>query len=318
MNSMGGRIVVTGGAGFVGSHLVERLHASGSEVTVVDDLSNGRRDRIPDPINLERIDLTDEVAVDRLIDRDVDLVFHLAARTEVHDDDPRGQFETNTKMTHNVLEACRTADVRRVVYASSSAVYGETTGRPSEERTPLEPISVYGASKAADEALLSAFAGSCDLTVWNCRFTNIVGPRSKGSVVPDFVEKLRANPRRLTILGNGRQEKSYVHVRDAVAAMCHVIESDVASDPGVHTFNVGTHTTTTVDRIAEIVADVLGVAPSFEYTGGDRGWAGDVPRIHPSIAKLADLDWTPELESDEAVRLAAEQLAGRRRTPVKG
>ena len=305
------RVLVTGGAGFVGSHLVEELLARENEVVVADDLSNGYHDRVDERADLVDIDLTSTTAVHSVVDDGLDAIFHLAARKDPNDDNPRGQFRANTTMTHELLEAARSTDIRQFAYTSSSTVYGEAPRPTPEDYAPLEPISVYGASKLADEGLLSTYAHSYDFTVWNFRFANVVGPRLRGAVIPDFIEKLRAAPETLTILGDGRQEKSYLYVDDCVDAMCRVVEqaAETAPDRPMYTYNIGTRTTTSVDRIAEIVADVLGVDPEFEYTGGDRGWTGDVPRMRLSIEKLAGLGWTPEHESPAAVRRAAQELA---------
>ncbi|ELZ22180.1 NAD-dependent epimerase/dehydratase family protein [Natrinema limicola] len=298
------RVLVTGGAGFIGSHLTERLLANGADVTIVDDLSNGNRDRIPDDADFLEADLTEPDALEGQLE-DIDLVFHLAASKHVDTDRPHGQFDDNTRMTRNILEAMADADVTEIAYTSSSTVYGEAPRPTPEDYAPLEPISAYGAGKLADEGLLSARAHSHDLTVWNFRFANVVGPRLRGAVIPDFIEKLSDDPETLTILGNGRQEKSYLHIEDCLDAMCHVVEH---ADGAMNTYNLGTRTTTSVDRIAAIVADELGLEPEFEYTGGERGWTGDVPKMRLSIEKLAALGWEPRLSSDEAVRQSTREL----------
>ncbi|SER11621.1 NAD-dependent epimerase/dehydratase family protein [Natrinema salaciae] len=304
MTLSNGRVLVTGGAGFIGSHLTERLLEDGADVTVVDDLSNGDGDRVPDAADFVEVDLTDP---DTLVGRldDIDLVFHLAASKHVDTNRPHGQFDDNTQMTRNVLEAMADADATEIAYTSSSTVYGEAPRPTPEDYAPLEPISAYGASKLADEGLLSARAHSHDLTVWNFRFANVVGPRLRGAVVPDFVEKLRDDPEHLTILGDGRQEKSYLHVEDCLDAMLHVVEH---ADDAMNTYNLGTRTTTSVDRIAAIVAEELGVDPEREYTGGERGWTGDVPKMRLSIEKLSALGWEPRLSSDEAVRRSTREI----------
>jgi len=298
------RVLVTGGAGFIGSHLTERLLADGAAVTVVDDLSNGDRDRIPDDADFFEADLTDPDALEGQL-KDIDLVFHLAASKHVDTDRPHGQFDDNTRMTRNILEAMADADVTEIAYTSSSTVYGEAPRPTPEDYAPLEPISAYGASKLADEGLLSARAHSHDLTVWNFRFANVVGPRLRGAVIPDFIEKLSDDPETLTILGNGRQEKSYLHIEDCLDAMCHVVDN---ADDAMNTYNLGTRTTTSVDRIATIVAEELDVDPEREYTGGERGWTGDVPKMRLSIEKLSALGWEPQLSSDEAVRRSTREL----------
>ncbi|MDS0475378.1 NAD-dependent epimerase/dehydratase family protein [Natrinema sp. 1APR25-10V2] len=298
------RVLVTGGAGFIGSHLTERLLADGADVLAVDDLSNGDRDRVPDDADFLEADLTDSDALEGHLD-DIDLVFHLAASKHVDTDRPHGQFDDNTRMTRTILEAMADADVTEIAYTSTSTVYGEAPRPTPEDYAPLEPISAYGASKLADEGLLSARAHSHDLTVWNFRFANVVGPRLRGAVIPDFIEKLRDDPETLTILGDGRQEKSYLHVEDCLDAMFHVVEH---ADDSMNTYNLGTRTTTSVDRIATIVAEELGVDPEREYTGGERGWTGDVPKMRLSIEKLSALGWEPRLSSDEAVRRATREI----------
>ncbi|MXR53004.1 NAD-dependent epimerase/dehydratase family protein [Halovenus sp. WSH3] len=300
------KALVTGGAGFIGSHLVERLTRMGHDVTAVDDLSNGRAEWVPDDCAFVEGDLTDSATVDSVVDGSYDSVFHLASRKAVDDDDPRGQFRENTAMTGALVDAAVEAGIPEFLFTSTSTVYGEAPRPTPEDYAPLEPISAYGASKLACEGILSAAAHTSDLTVYNYRFANIVGPRLRGAVIPDFIEKLRADPSELTILGDGRQEKSYMHLQECLDAMVHVHAN--ASGP-VATYNLGTRTTTSVTRIAELVSEELGVTPTYRYTGGERGWTGDVPRMRLSIEKLAGLGWTPELSSEDAVRRATAELA---------
>jgi len=298
-------VLVTGGAGFVGSHLVGRLCRDGHRVTVVDNLSNGHREWVPADAEFSRNDLADEAVVDEVVTSEYDVLFHLASRKAVNDDDPRGQFHGNTRMTYSLVEAALDADIGEFVFTSTSTVYGEAPRPTPEDYAPLEPISAYGASKLSCEGILSTAAHSHGLTVYNVRFANIVGPRLRGAVVPDFIEKLRENPETLTILGDGRQEKSYMHIDDCIDAMCHVY--DHATGP-MATYNLGTRTTTSVTRIADIVADEMGLDPSYEYTGGDRGWTGDVPKMRLSVEKLAAIGWEPTQSSEDAVRTATREL----------
>ncbi|MFB6170578.1 MAG: NAD-dependent epimerase/dehydratase family protein [Haloarculaceae archaeon] len=305
MELSGATLVVTGGAGFVGSHLADLLVAD-NDVTVVDDCSNGRREWVPDGADFLAGDLTDPEVVAAAITEETDAVFHFAASKAVNSPTPRDQFETNNAMTYNVLQRMDEVGVSNVAFTSSSTVYGEAPRPTPEDYAPLEPISPYAASKLAEEALLSTYAHSHGVTVWNFRFANIVGPRLlPGAVIPDFVQKLRADPETLEILGDGRQEKSYMHIEECLDAMVHVVEH---ADAAMNTYNLGTRTTTSVTTIADVVADVMGVDPDYEFTGGDRGWTGDVPRMRLSVEKLSGLGWEPAQSSDDAVRQAAEEL----------
>lgn len=304
MDLSGKRLLLTGGAGFVGSALAERLLAD-NEVVVVDRFSNSSPDWVPDDAQVVEGDLTDPEVVREALTADIDCVFHLAGDKAPERDD-LAQFRLNNNITENVIERMDEVGVEHITFTSSSTVYGEAPRPTPEDYAPLEPISIYGASKLAEESLLSVYAHSHDFTVWTFRFANIVGPRlQSGAVIPDFIEKLEDDPESLEILGDGRQAKSYMHVEECVEAMCHVVEH---ADAPVNTYNLGTKTTTSVTVIADIVADEMGVRPEYEYTGGDRGWTGDVPRMRLSIEKLDALGWTPELSSDDAVRRAAREL----------
>ncbi|ELZ46259.1 NAD-dependent epimerase/dehydratase [Halorubrum distributum JCM 9100] len=305
MNLADSRVLVTGGAGLVGSHLAAALLDRGATVRVADDLSKGTRDRVPDGAEFVEADVTDSDDVARAVTEDLDAVFHFAAYTDTNYDDDRVLFEENTEMTYTVLERMREVGVDRFAFTSSSTVYGEAPRPTAEDYAPLEPISIYGSSKLADEALISTFAHSYGVQSWVFRFANIVGPRQRGNVIPDFIEKLDEDPTELEILGDGRQEKSYMHVSECVDAIQHVVEH---ADDAYNVYNLGTRTTTSVTDIADIVSEELGVEPEYAYTGGDRGWTGDVPKMRLSIEKLADLGWEPSIESDAAVRRSAREL----------
>lgn len=299
------KILITGGAGLVGSHLADQLNAAGAVVRVVDDLSKGDRARVPSEVAFTHADLTDPDAVADVVTADYDMVCHLAAYTDTNYDDDRTLFEENTEMTYNLLETMRAKDVDKFVFTSSSTVYGEAPRPTPEDYAPLEPISIYGSSKLADEALISTYAHSYGIQSWVFRFANIVGPHQRGNVIPDFIEKLAADPTNLEILGDGRQEKSYLYVTECVDAIQYVVEH---ADEPFNLYNLGTKTTTSVTDIADIVAEEMGVTPEYSYTGGDRGWTGDVPKMRLSIEKLAALGWEPTMSSDEAVRKAAGEL----------
>ena len=298
--------LVTGGGGLIGSHLAGHLQDEyGADVRVADDFSKGDPDRVPDGVDTVRVDLTDAGEAADAVTDDLDVVFHLAAYTDTNFDDDRRLFEENAAMTYNVLEAMDDAGVTNLAFTSSSTVYGEAPRPTPEDYAPLEPISIYGSSKLADEALISTYAKSYGFTAWVYRFANIVGPHQRGNVIPDFVQKLQADPEELEILGDGRQEKSYLHVTDCVDAMCHVVEH---GERDLNTYNLGSRTTTSVTRIADIVADEMGLDPEYSYTGGDRGWTGDVPKMRLSVEKLSALGWEPPASSDDAVRAATRDI----------
>ena len=305
MNLSDTRVLVTGGAGLIGSHLAAQLIDAGSSVRVVDDLSKGERERIPPEAEFVPADLTERSDVAEILTEDFDVVFHLAAYTDTNYDDDRKLFEENTEMTYNLLERMKEVGVSNIAFTSSSTVYGEAPRPTPEDYAPLEPISIYGSSKLADEALLTTYAHSYDFTVWVFRFANIVGPHQRGTVIPDFIEKLIDDPAELEILGNGRQEKSYLHVSECVDAMQHIVEH---ADQDLNTYNLGTRTTTSVTEIANIVSDELDLDPEYAYTGGDRGWTGDVPKMRLSIEKLSSLGWEPSLSSHESVRRGTREL----------
>jgi len=305
MELSGKEICITGGGGFVGSHLADRL-AADNDVVVVDRFGNGRREWVPDDAEIVAGDLRDPDVVAEAIDTETDAVFHFAADKAINTDDPDEQFRLNTEMTANVAERMDEVGCRNVGFTSSSTVYGEAPRPTPEDYAPLEPISTYGAAKLAEESLLSVYAHSHEFTVWTFRFANIVGPRLQlGAVVPDFIQKLRADPSELEILGDGRQEKSYMHVSECIEAMVHVVEH---ADAPVNTYNLGTRSTTSVRTIADIVADVMDADPEYSFSGGERGWTGDVPRMRLSVEKLAGLGYEPADSSDEAVRRAAREL----------
>jgi UDP-glucose 4-epimerase len=260
---------------------------------------------VPESVAFVEADLTDPADVAEVVTADLDLVFHLAALSDVNRGDHRRVFEHNNAMLYNLLERMDEVGLSKIAFASSSAVYGEAPRPTPEDFAPLEPVSTYGASKLAGEGLLSTYAHSHDFTTWLFRFSNVVGPHQRNNVISDFIEKLLDDPEHLTVLGNGRQEKSYLHVEDCVDGMVHVVEN---TDEPTNCYNLGTRTTISVTRIAELVSDVVGCDPEFEYTGGDRGWTGDVPKMRLSIEKVGATGWSPEMESAEAVQTAAEQL----------
>ncbi len=308
-------ILVTGGAGFIGSHLVDKLLKMGFRVRVVDNLSSGSLDNIKHNIgnpNFEFIhgDLKDFNTCLKAV-QDVDVVYHLAANPEVRVSvtEPEVHFRENVITTFNLLEACRKVGcVRKFIFASSSTVYGDATVFPTPEDHVLKPISVYGASKAACEALICSYAHLYGFRAVSIRYANIVGPRLRHGVVYDFLMKLRRNPNVLEVLGDGTQRKSYLYITDAIDATVLIAEKLSTT---FDTYNVGNEDWITVREIAEIVCSVLGLKPKIVFTGGTpdgRGWPGDVKFMLLDTRKLKELGWRPKYSSKEAIRLTAEAL----------
>jgi UDP-glucose 4-epimerase len=303
-------ILVTGGAGFIGSHLCDALVAAGNKVVAVDNLSLGRESNLSqldaNP-NFEFIrgDILDGESFDRLVaSGSFDCVFHMAANSDIARShaNPAVDLDNTFRTTFGVVEAMRKAAVRQLVFASTSAVYGEVEGRIREDFGPLKPISHYGAAKLASEAFICSFGENYGIQSWITRFPNVVGPRATHGAVYDFVHKLRRTPGRLEVLGDGTQEKPYLAVHDLIEAMLLVWRSTTER---VNIYNVGAVTRSKVADIARIVV-AEGPAPAeIVYTGGDRGWIGDVPKFAYDISAIEALGWSPSMTSDEAITLAA-------------
>lgn len=306
--------VVTGGAGFIGSHLVDVLVESGHRVTVIDSLSAGRKENIARHIRMKNVTF---IKKDLLKDgwqsaiSGADRVWHLAADPDVRQSAvaPEGPVNNNIIATFRVLEAMRIFGVPEIAFTSTSTVYGDATIIPTpEEYSPLEPVSVYGASKLACEAMISAYCHSFGMRGFIFRFANIVGLRSGHGVIPDFVARLRQNPDELTILGDGRQTKSYLLVEDCVDAMLFVTRHGREI---VNTYNIGSDDWIDVETIARIVEEEMDLSDvKHRFTGGERGWVGDVPKMQLAIGKIKKTGWRPAHGSRESVRLAARALSG--------
>lgn len=297
-------VLVTGGAGFIGSHIVDALVSSGAKVTVLDNLRTGFREFVNrDPaVELVEGDLLDQAVVDRVTEGQ-DFVFHMAANADVRDGllHPRRDIEQNIIATQNLLEGMRKHGVRRIAFASSGAVYGEAEQLPTPENAPF-PVqtSLYGASKVAAEGLLTAYAWGYSFETWIFRFVSMLGPRYTHGHIFDFYRKLRADPTLLEVLGDGRQQKSYLHVQDCVAAMFLAIASSAARDR-IHVYNIGHEDWIAVDDSVAIICRELGVSPEIRHTGGSRGWIGDAPKILLDTSKLRALGWAPSRSLQESI-----------------
>ena len=304
-------ILVAGGAGFIGSHLCDALLSKNNTVIVADKLIMGSK-------NIEHLsqntsfkfyemELANQDNVDKLFkDNKIDIVYHMAANSDIQKsaNDTSIDFNDTLLTTRVLLESMRKANVKNIFFASTSAVYGEMPDIVLNEETGgLKPVSYYGGAKLASEALISSYVSMCDMNAVIFRFPNVIGPRLTHGVVYDFVKKLRNNHKELEILGNGTQCKPYIYVTDLVNAIVKLTEQ---FEPGLDVFNISVMSEgTSVTHIAEIVVDVLGLSDvEFKYTGGDRGWKGDVPRFKYDISKVLATGWKPEYTSDEAVRKA--------------
>lgn len=300
------RAFITGGAGFIGSTLADRLLSLGHEVTAFDNFSTGRRDFVAGSERRQGY---------RLIEGDVreesslaagisghDVVFHLAANADVRQglEHPRKDLDENTIGTFTVLEAMRRAGVKRMVFSSTGSIYGEPSVFPTPEDCPF-PVqtSLYGASKLAGEGLLSAYCAGFGFTGWVFRFVSILGERYTHGHVYDFFRQLRADPKHLRVLGNGLQRKSYLYVQDCAEAMLHAMR---AAPEGYHVFNLGTDEHVTVNESIAIITEALGVRPELSYTGGERGWIGDSPFIFLDTRKIRGTGWKPTLTIRESVK----------------
>lgn len=313
------RAFIVGGAGFIGSHVCDSLVQRG-EVTVYDNLSVGRREFLAGAFASKKARLIegDALDLDGLTEAIAghDVVFHLAANPEARWglENPRFDLEQGTIATWNVLEAMRRTGVSQLVFSSSGTVYGDTAEPCGELDLGHLPISLYGASKFAGEAMISAFVECFGLSAWIYRFGNVVGPRGTHGAALDFLKKLRDKKTYLEVLGDGRQAKPYLHVTDCVAGMLfglgHARPGESAKDR-LRIFNLAPADFTSVRRIAELCVQASPYKDAeIRYTGGERGWPGDVPQSRLLPDKLASIGFRVRYSSDEAVRMAVEALAG--------
>ncbi len=312
------KALVTGGAGFIGSHLCFALSDLDWDITILDNFSSGLKQNIeqlltekPETVHLCEGSLTDPHNARKSIDN-VDVVFHFASNPEIRLElcEPATSFRQNVYATHVLLEEMKKSEAKTIVFASTSTVYGDAETIPTPENySPLEPISIYGASKLASEALIVAYAHTYNESAIILRLANIVGPRSRHGVIHDFISKIKSNPHELEILGDGTQRKSYLYVDDCIEA---IFVGMKGSKRGVEVFNVGSEDQVNVKTIASAVAEEMKIKDiKFRFTGGvegGRGWIGDVKNMFLDVGKLKKLGWKPRLNSKEAVRKATQDL----------
>lgn len=304
---------VTGGAGFIGSNLVARLLAEGAAVTAYDDLSLGKRAFLAPFVRNKQFRFVEaDITADRHLAarlRGHDIVFHLQANSDI----PRGLSDTSrdlrlsTIATQRLLEAMRRCGTRRIVFASTSAIYGEARERPTpEDYGPLFPISLYGAGKLAAESLITAFVHCFGIQAWIYRFSNICGRNGTHGVMVDLIRQIRRRPRQIRVLGDGRQAKPYLHVDECIGGMLFGLAHARDAVNGV---NLTPRGATSVRTIVGMIVKRMGVGHlPIRYTGGKRGWAGDVPQVELDGRRMARLGWKPLLSSDDAVEKAIDEL----------
>lgn len=312
-----GHFLIVGGAGFIGSHFVDKLLTLPNtvQITVFDNFTSGTREHLAahqsDPrLKILEADAADLTALKNAM-RGTQVVIHLASNPDLAkaQSDPDIDFREGTLLTRNVLEAMRDTHCPRLLYASGSGVYGDCGENPlSETHGPLIPVSPYGASKLAGEALISSYCHMFNIKAIVFRFANVIGPRQTHGVGFDFLRRLRKNPTMLSILGDGRQSKPYIYVQDVVEA---VWMAYLATPSRYEIFNIGTEDAITVTEIAKMACETLQLSPdstTFQFSGGRGGWKGDVPVVRLNNTKIQSLGWRPRYTSQEAMRLALEAM----------
>jgi UDP-glucose 4-epimerase len=302
------RACVTGGAGFIGSTLADRLSADGVEVNVVDNFHTGRPEFVEGLLERPGTKLFEGDVLDAALMREAvhgcDWVFHLQANADVRHglEHPRRDLEQNTIATSNVLEAMRDEGVTKIGFSSTGSVYGEPEVFPTPEDAPFPlQTSLYAASKLAGEGMIGAYAHGYEFTGLIFRFVSILGERYTHGHVFDFYRALRADPTRLRVLGDGRQEKSYLYIGDCIEAIMTAVGAHADAPGETHVYNLGTDETIVVDNSVARIVSHLGLHPEVEHTGGKRGWKGDSPLIRLDCEKIRSLGWQPTLTIEQAI-----------------
>jgi UDP-glucose 4-epimerase len=313
---MSSEYVVIGGAGFIGSQFVETLINNGKTVSVVDNFCSGTIGHLKNVLGHSRLSIKeiDVEATTKLITatKDSRVVIHLASNPDIAKaaSEPRVDFTQGTVLTESVAEAARINGTQKIFYASGSGVYGDAGNTFLDENSPLNPISTYGASKLAGESILSAYSYMFGLEVVVFRFANVVGPKQTHGVGYDFINKLKSDPTKLEILGDGKQDKSYVFVGDVVSA---VLGCELLSLPFFDVFNISVNDSLTVNEIAMLAIEALNIetgSVKLNYTGGARGWKADVPVVRLKSDKIRGTGWSPKYSSQGAMVKALKSLVG--------
>lgn len=307
------RVVVTGCAGFIGSNLVDSLLSKGIHVVGIDNFSTGKNEFLSlanenSNFTLHELDLQDTKKIPAILEG-ADFVYHLAANADVRfgADSPRRDLEQNTIVTHNVLEAMRISGVKRIAFSSTGSIYGESSVNPTPENAPF-PIqtSLYGASKLAGEGMIQAYCETFGMQSWIFRFVSILGPRYSHGHIFDFYKQLKVHPNQLTVLGNGHQRKSYLHISDCIRAIDIAVEN---SRKRVNVFNLGVNGTCEVRDSVRWICHKLGLQPEISYGDDNKGWVGDNPLIHLKTHEMNTLGWQPLFSIKESVEDTVDYLS---------
>ncbi|GHV91878.1 UDP-glucose 4-epimerase [Spirochaetia bacterium] len=306
--------LITGGAGFIGANLIDRVLKENNRVICIDNFLLGKQENIIPfltDVNFHFIekDITIiENLFDSIKDYEIDYVFHLAANSDIQlsGQDPLADYKSTFLTTLSVLECMRRKGIKKMFFSSSGAVYGEKPNSTLTENSNLAPISYYGGSKMASEAFISSYAHMNDLDVTIFRFPNVIGPHLTHGVIFDFIKKLKQNPKSLEVLGDGTQNKSYIFVQDLIEAILMIA---LSGDKGVNIYNIGGDGSTTVREIADMVCAKLGLKDvSYIYSGGDRGWKGDIPTFQFDVSKIHQRGWYAKHNSTEAVQATLDAI----------
>jgi UDP-glucose 4-epimerase len=307
------RILVTGGAGFIGSHLCDYFAEGGNVVAAVDNLSLGKESNISHLLGKNNFrfykqDLLNLVQMAGIFEKEkFEEVYHLAANSDIAQSGKNPDVDMNNTLmtTYSILKLMKQYKVGKIIFSSSSAIYGETKNRILENFGPLFPLSHYGAAKLSSEAFISSFAENYNLQAWILRFPNVIGPRATHGVLFDLINKIKNNPAQIEVLGDGEQNKPYLYVKDLIDAIVFVRHN---SHKKINVFNIGVESRTKVKTIAKMIIDQLNLKTSIRYTGGDRGWVGDVPAFEYDLTEINKLGWKAKYSSDGAVRMSIKEL----------
>jgi len=307
------KILITGGAGFIGSHLCDYLLEENNDIVVLDNLSLGKKNNISHLLNMDKFtfvegDILDKELLDKLFKNNkFDIVLHMAANSDIAQSfhNPNVDKDNTFMTTYELLNCMKKYKVNKIIFASTSAIYGDTADLLHENYGPLRPVSHYGAAKLASESFISSFVENYSLQAWIVRFPNVVGERATHGVIFDFINKLRQDNTQLEVLGNGEQFKPYLYVKDLIEAILFVWKN---SNEKLNIYNLGVDSRTKVKDIAKMVIDEMSLKATINYTGGDKGWIGDVPTFNYDLSKINNLGWRAKNTSNEAVKKAIQYI----------